>query len=332
MTYVQKDIPGFKIGDTVVIRNTGSRLGLPTGGSLETGDEKTIKSMDGRDCWFYKGDSQLHYKYYVIFTDNTCAGARSVEEMKSFMVIPEKKFKVGDKVKVCSYQEDKKGRGYLSRWSDVERIYGFGGRTITLTGETKELRGITYYMSNLDSGLSGIAEYALTKIEDKQENESKSTTKNNTITMQKKERIIVTGTPILKKAFVEQLTEEKIIDSHLPEAITNVDKSLLTHSSEKVVGWVIDVTKEDGQIYNLPQDWDKAIEAIKKAYNTIIKIGGYTAERVGKGQVKFGCQTITTQEIDVMIHMVSKPINMKAAIGDTVINLDLLNKLKELAK
>lgn len=148
---------------------------------------------------------------------------------------------------------------------------------------------------------------------------------------------IVKGSVHLKTAFAKEVqaqTAVKLFEKDSDQFGLNSDEySILFHGDASVLGWITNNTidtETNSIVYNLPQDWNKALQAVKDFYSNRIFIGGYMAEVVGKNKIQFGCQTITRSEIEAMIHMVSYPISMKATIGDTQIDLALLEKLTAL--
>jgi len=148
---------------------------------------------------------------------------------------------------------------------------------------------------------------------------------------------IVKGSVHLKTAFAKEVQEQTIVKLFEKDSehfgLNSDEYSILFHEDEPVLGWIknhtID-TEKNSSVYNLPQDWDKALQAVKDFYSNRIFIGGYMAEVVGRNEIKFGCQTITRSEIEAMMHMIAHPISMKATIGDTEIDSALLENLTKM--
>lgn len=148
---------------------------------------------------------------------------------------------------------------------------------------------------------------------------------------------IVKGSKHLKTAFAKEVLAQTEVQMYEEESdhigLNSDDFSILFHKNEAVLGWIgnlsINTTVAGNTVvYNLPQDWDKALQAVKDYYG--ISIGGYSAKVKSKNKIEFGCQTITRSEIESMQHMVSSPINMEAKIGNTKITENLLKKLLSL--
>lgn len=143
---------------------------------------------------------------------------------------------------------------------------------------------------------------------------------------------IVKGNKHLKIAFAKEVLAQIEVQMYQEESehigLNSNEHSILFHKNEAVLGWIGNLSinsTNDTIVYNLPQDWDKALQAVKDYYG--ISIGGYKAKVKSKNEIEFGCQTITRSEIEAMLHMVSSPINMEAEIGYTKITEGLLKKL-----
>jgi hypothetical protein len=245
---------------------------------------------------------------------------------------PEPKFKIGDTVRLI---ETYTGKGLIVNdelEGNTKDIKGLAGNIQTIKKiewNTKTNEWFYYCNAFLwcaEHGLELILRFEII-------NEQK-TNKNQIKTMSNK--IMVIGTRNLKEAFVKEIESQGIAkpydgyEGH--PGIEQDTHGIIPHHDTAELGWALldsDSYKDDTK-FNLPKDWDAAIKAVKEKYAAKpIMIAGYTAEVEGKG-IKFGCQHITLEEIKAMKHMVSDPINMKASIGTTIVNITLLEQLEKM--
>jgi hypothetical protein len=81
---------------------------------------------------------------------------------------------------------------------------------------------------------------------------------------------------------------------------------------------------EDNTIFDLPAQWDEAILAAKGEAE--INIGGHKAT-FSAGAVHFGCQTLTREDLNSYLKLLSEPIGATIVIKGTVIDVHLVAAL-----